>query len=821
MSTNEQQQVGRRALLGGTAAGIGAAIVGSGVSSAEAAATPGRGGSAGSVAGPPAPAPAPAAAAATATATATGVDWSAVQAQLAAVGPHVSAPISGVVTNKYTTGMLLGNGYFGAVVGDSSAAQQTYHFGFHSHWGNARNGTSWQNSILAASTLTVAAPGATAASGYSMKTDLAGAAVTTVLAFSGVKVTLRSWTADQDSVLVTEISSPAGSASITLSAQQIVASDAAYPSAGGVSNGAVWTTRQNNASAYSPTSLRSTVAAATKLVGSSYSSTSSTSVSGTGKFTLPGGGTVTLVTVLRAAAQDVSATTTMPSPTQLRDKAVTAAAAIDATWLTNAKATHTAFWQDFWTRSNIVVGDSQLETYYFNAQYVLGSATRAGANPPSLWGMWPTNDTPSWGGRYFLNYNEEALYYGAFSSNHADLSEPYRRLIYNEVPWQRNKTHSAGYQGTAFQRSLAPFHLYETAPSTTPVASTKDYTKLPADQKSNASFAALPLIWHWEYTRDQTYLQSQLYPLLKELDAFWRDFAVWDGSRWVFEHTSAHEGGDDTNPNLDLGFARKVINTLLETSVILGVDASLRPTWQDFLNKLSKYPTGTYNGVTVFYTAEVINNPQLPDKFEPGNQPINMEGVIFPGEQCSIGGDANLVQYAINSLAQMNSWGVTSGGNSNNGFPKEFPIAARVGWPAEDLFQKFKASIAHLWRSSNDTVFQGGGGIETTASTETLNSMLMQSEGGVIRVFPCWPTARNASFTLLAKGAFLVSSAISGGAVASVGITSQAGGNATLVLPWTTGTATVTADGSTVPVTVSGGRATFATTAGTTYKVTP
>ncbi|NUP50160.1 MAG: hypothetical protein HOW97_23040, partial [Catenulispora sp.] len=756
--------------------------------------------------------------------TATGVDWAAVQAQLAAAGPHVTAPISGVVTNKYTPGMLLGNGYFGAVVGDSSAAQQTCHLGFHSFWGNNRKTTSplvWQNSILAAGTLTVAAPGAATSSGYSMKTDLAGAAVTTVLAFSGVKVTLRSWTADQDSVLITEISSPAGSSSITLSAHQLVPSDPAYPSAGGVSGGTVWTTRQNNASGYAPVSLKATVASVTKLVGASFSGTSSTSVSGTGTFTLPGGGTATLVTVLRAAAQDVSATTTMPTPTQLRDKAITAAAAIDATWLADAASRHTAFWQDFWTRSNIVVGDSQLETYYFNAQYVLGSATRPGANPPSLWGVWPTNDTPSWGGRYFLNYNEEALYYGAFSSNHADLSEPYRRFILNEVPWQRNITHGAGYQGTAFQRSFPPFHLYQTQPATVPVASTKDYTKLPADQKSNASFGALPLIWHWEYTRDLTYLQNQLYPLLKELDAFWRDFAVWDGTRWVFQHTSAHEGGDDTNPNLDLGFARKVITTLLTTSVILGVDSALRPVWQDFLNKLSKYPTGTYNGVTVFYTAEVINNPSLPDRFEPGNQPINMEGVIFPGEQCSIGGDPMLLQYAVNSLTQMNSWGVTSGGNSNNGFPKEFPIAARVGWPAEDLLQKFKASIAYLWRSGNDTVFEGGGGIETTGSTETLNSMLMQSEGGVIRVFPCWPTARNASFTLLAKGAFLVSSAVSGGTVGSVTVASQAGGSATLVLPWNTASVTVPADGSTVPVTVSGGRATFATTAGTTYKVTP
>ena len=816
MSSKSPSLIGRRAVLGGAAAGVGAVMVGSAAETA---------GATGAVAD------AHSAAVAGAHSAATGISWSAVQAQLAAVNPHTTKPISGVVTAKYTPGMLLGNGDLGVVVGDSSATQQTFAFGKTDFWGSDRKTTSplvWQPSILPIGKLTVAASGASAASsGYSMTTDLAGAAVTTVLALSNATVTMKSWTADNDNVLITQLSSKSGSSSVTLAATVTLPVDKAYPSgAGSLNSTQVWLTRQNNTSGNGNVSMQATAATVTQLVGAKFTkvSTSKTSsqTSATGTFTLAGGATATLVTVVRSHAQDVSSSTTAPTPTQLRDQAATASTAIDAAWITSAASTHAAFWQDFWTRSNVVVGDSQLEAFYFNAQYVLGSATRSGVqNPPSLWGQWLTNDIPNWGGRYFLNYNQEALYYGAFSSNHAELSEPYRRLIYNEVPWQRNTTHSAGYQGTAFQRSMAPFHLYEKQPSTVGVASKKDYTKLPADQKSNATFAALPLIWHWEYTRDTAYLQTQLYPLLKELDAFWRDFAVFDGKRYVFQHSSAHEGGDDTNPNLDLGFARKVVNTLLETSVILGVDSNLHATWTDFLSKLSAYPTGTYNGVTVFYTAEVINNPSLPDKFEPGNQPINMEGVIFPGEQCSIGGDANLLQYAINSLKQMNSWGVTSGGNSNNGFCKEFTIAARVGWPAEDLVQKFKASIAHLWRSTNDTDFQGGGGVETSGSIETLNSMLMQSEAGAIRVFPCWPTTRNASFTLLAKGAFLVSSAISGGTVSSVTLTSQADGTATLVLPWTTGSATVTANGTSVPVTVSGGRATFATTAGTTYKATP
>jgi hypothetical protein len=745
------------------------------------------------------------------------VRWPDVKRQLAAVNPQVSAPIQKVVTNKYTPGMLLGNGDIGVVVGDSSATQQTFHFGKSDFWGNNRKTTNplvWQNSILPVGALTVAAPGAiAAAAGYSMVTDIGSAQVTTVLPLTTGTLTLTSWTADHDNVLITEISSAEGDADLTLNADVVLPDDPAYPSAAGTNGGALWLTRQNNAVGYGDVSYKASVASATVVMDGSLAD---------GTFVVRGGRSVTLLTVFRSHGQDLSDTSPAPTPDDLRDQAIAAATAIGERWIFEARAVHRAFWIDFWTRSRVVLGDSQLEAFYFNAQYVLGSGTRAGVhNPPSLWAAWTTNDTPNWGGRYFLNYNAEALFYGAFSSNRADLSEPYRRMILNEVPWQRNTTHNAGYQGTAYQRSLPPFHLYQTPPAPAPVAAAKNYTKLPADQKSNGTFGALPLIWHWEYTRDLDYLRTELYPLLKELDAFWRDFAVWDGARWVFQHTSAHEGGDDTNPNLDLGFARKVINTLLDTSVVLGVDADLRPVWKDFLSKLSAYPTGTYNGVTVFFTGEVINNPSVPDTFEPGNQPINMEGVIFPGEQCSIGGDPMLLQYAINSLTQMNSWGVTPGGNSNNGFCKEFVIAARVGWPAEDLVQKLKASIAHLWRPSNNTVFQGGGGVETTGTTEALNSMLMQSEHGAIRVFPCWPAARDASFTLQAKGAFLVSAEQRAGAVDRVRLHSRAGGDATLQLPWNSGSARVLDEsrGGRVAASVSGGRVTFRTTAGRTYRI--
>jgi alpha-L-fucosidase 2 len=57
-----------------------------------------------------------------------------------------------------------------------------------------------------------------------------------------------------------------------------------------------------------------------------------------------------------------------------------------------------------------------------------------------------------------------------------------------------------------------------------------------------------------------------------------------------------------------------------------------------------------------------------------------------------------------------------------------------------------------------------------------IDNMLLQTDGGVMRVFHVWPSAKDASLVKLRdKGGMLVSSARSGGQVTYVNITSLAG----------------------------------------------
>ena len=44
------------------------------------------------------------------------------------------------------------------------------------------------------------------------------------------------------------------------------------------------------------------------------------------------------------------------------------------------------------------------------------------------------------------------------------------------------------------------------------------------------------------------------------------------------------------NPAISIGFALKILNTAIETSMILGVDAELRLAWQDRIDHMSDFP---------------------------------------------------------------------------------------------------------------------------------------------------------------------------------------------------------------------------------------
>jgi hypothetical protein len=739
---------------------------------------------------------------------ATDREWATVQSLIGEIHGISTTPPANLITPKYTSGALMGNGDIGVVAGDTSVDRQSFHFGKSDFWGGGAHydglpavqtikhnapDCSWgcRVSILSLGIMTIASPikNDDAAKVYRVDQDILHARVDTTLKLGGATVQLRSWTADGANTFVTEVtSSDAGATGLPIQLTLAMPSPdpampASFPVTVGSRGGVLTATRENDATG--PQDYKARAAIAVSLLGAQFTHVRTGSNSATGDLTLKSGTPMWIVVDFES---DARMGLGGPSSRSLAQHAINRITTTTVSQIERLQEEHLEWWKRFWMRSFVQVHDNVLEEYYYGALYVLGCASRPGRPAPSLFGNFITSDNVAWGALYFMNYNEEAPYYGVFSSNHSELAEPYIRMVMAQLPWQKNLTAAAGYKGVSYERTFSPITVIAKPPAPITVAAEKELTHLPSDQKSNATFSLLPAIQYYDYTEDRDFLRNSLYPAMKELDAFWRDYAVKDpsGQHWDIAHSAAHEGGDDLNPNLDIGFARRVDRELIATSSVLGVDADMGPLWKSFLDRLSPYPTGTVNGKTVYYIAASIQNKsENHGLFEPGDQPINLEGLVYPGENLSIGGDPRQLQIARDSMAEMNSWAANEGPNSENGFCKIFPIAARIGWPADDLVSKFRAAILHQWRPSNLTVFQAGGGIETSGSIEALDSMLLQHEDGILRVFPNWPSSMDASFTRLrAKGAFLVSSEQRDGAVIFIDVVSEHGGPLTIESPW-------------------------------------
>ncbi len=381
-------------------------------------------------------------------------DWTVLSNLLSSIRGVATSPIVDIESNiKFTAGMLLGNGDLGVIAGGETTSLQKFHFGKSDFWGIGGTqavGTT-AASILSLGKLTILSSTATADpnSVYHMEQDLLNAEVRSTIRLANTIVNMNSWTADGDNVFVTELSSPAGSAPLTITVDLAMPNDPTYPFSAGVSSGILSATRTNNMPDYV-----ARAAVAVKVVGATFGAASSDSFHASGDFTLEGGATVQLVAAVRSDARIGSAG---PSAATLRDDAAGKAAALSASALGILRDEHRTWWKNYWLKSYVRLDDAALESFYYGALYVMGSASRPGKLPPSLWANWAPNDLMRWGGRYFLNYNEEAAYYGVFSSNRPELALPYSDVISYQLPWQRNITHAAGYQGATYQRvSTAP-----------------------------------------------------------------------------------------------------------------------------------------------------------------------------------------------------------------------------------------------------------------------------------------------------------------------------------------------------------------------------
>ncbi len=442
------------------------------------------------------------------------------------------------------------------------------------------------------------------------------------------------------------------------------------------------------------------------------------------------------------------------------------------------------WWQRFWTSCWVDLHDPLLNRYWYGALHTLACACRPGCHEPGHWGPWIFCDNPNWNWGQTNNYNHQSIYYGCFSANHPELALPYIDNVLYHLPHGIAICHRAGYEGFTFGRIMGPRGMHGPQPDPGPKAPGKERAKLNNDQLDVGAFLAVPIINYWRYTRDITFLREKAYPFLRACMEFYADYLRFEDGRYVLYASNAREKDvpEDTNCCYALGLIRFLARACVEASEILAVDAENRETWRHILEHLSEFPTTWRNEARVFRESE--SSPavsMLNDGV--GDNAAGLQH-IYPGECVGLASEKTMRDIALATLEHYNSDPQRPAWKQGNNFPMIFPVAARIGFDPERLLAAFRAVIAERLRP-NATVWQSGGGIETCGSIETINSMLMQSHEGILRLFPVWPNNRDAKFiNLRAAGGWLVSSEINKGNVSYIRIHALRAGLRTVANPW-------------------------------------
>jgi len=459
-------------------------------------------------------------------------------------------------------------------------------------------------------------------------------------------------------------------------------------------------------------------------------------------------------------------------------------------------AAHRSWWQSYWGRSYVEIPDKAVEKSWYGSLYLLACASRPGKTAPGLWGNWITGDM-LWNGDFHTNYNYEAPFYAALSTNHIPQMAAYDRPV---LDWQSAGQALAAQNG--FTGVLYPVGLSPKGTS----ADTNMY-----NQKSDAVNLASDMVMRFEHTRDLGYAKT-VYPWLKQVALFWQNYLVWDAAnnRYVITNDSPHEGlpYPQTNSGLSIGLVNLLLHGLIDMSTALKQDPDTRATWQNIVSHLSGLSTMSLNGQTILRETEVGV-----DFINDGND-IDAQA-IYPGSMIGLDSDPALLQAARNTIGAL-----TKAWHGDNAPATFYAAAARVGYDPGTILANLHAEATN-YSYNNMAVHHYGGGLENVnVTTSGLDEMLLQSYQNDIKVFPTWPANTNGKFgDLLAYGNFLISSSKAANAVQYLRAVSQSGGNFSFTNPWPGGVE-VYRNGHRTG-TVSGTRITLSTARNDTLELAP
>jgi hypothetical protein len=418
--------------------------------------------------------------------------------------------------------------------------------------------------------------------------------------------------------------------------------------------------------------------------------------------------------------------------------------------MNNLTQSHREWWHAYYPVSFVSLPDTRWESFYWIQMYKLAAGTRADRMLLDLNGPWlqPTPWPACW-----WNLNIQLTYLPAYASGRLGIGDSLCRTIYSNVGnliWnvpEKYRADSAGIWRTSGQRCIS---------RTLPVPGSR------RAEVGNLLWVCHNLWLHYRHTMDDERLRDHLYPLLKRAVNFHLHFLTEESDGKLHlpkTHSPEYIFAEGPDCNYDLALLRWGCTTLIQAADRLAIDDPKLPEWKHVLENLTDYPTDE-NGYMIARDVPFAKGHRHYSHLLM-NYPLYLANIDQPGAK----------ELAVKSVEHWQSLGAQQGYSLTGA--SSISSAYGMGNEALEYLNGLKPFL-----QANTMYKEAGPVIETPLSgAQSIHDMLIQSWGGVIRVFPAVADAWSdvVFHNLRTEGAFLVSAKRENGKTVFVRIKSLKG----------------------------------------------
>jgi len=445
---------------------------------------------------------------------------------------------------------------------------------------------------------------------------------------------------------------------------------------------------------------------------------------------------------------------------------------------------HLQWWFNYWQKSSVSIPDPQLEKQYYLEMYKFGAASRKGSPPITLQAVWTADNgkLPPWKGDLHNDLNTQLSYWPSYAGNHPDEG-----AVFTDWMWE-HKTTFENYADNVFGAkglnvpgvatltgaAMGGWHMYSLSPTV-------------------GAWLAQHFYLQWRYTMDREFLKNRAYPWFSETATFLEQVTEIKSGTRQLPMSSSPEFRDNQMEawfldmtNYDLALCKFVFEKAAELALEMNLPADAEH-WKTIYSQFAEYDLDETGGLTVakdfplneshrHFSHLMAFHPLGLLDFDNSNDKQIIEKSILRMEE---NGTSQWCGYSFSWLANM--YARMHRGDDAAKVLRIF--SSCFCSPNSFHLNGDQCKAGHSNYTYDPFTLEGN-----FAFASGIHEMLLQSHGGIIRIFPAVPSDwKNISFeNLRTEGAFLVSAKKDNGNLDSFTISAPEGGIARIKLPFPT-----------------------------------